>query len=111
MSKSRGNIIDPWSVLQERGAEALRWYMFSSGSPWTPKRVFVDGIDEATRQFLLHAVEHRTRSSSPTPTSTAGTAAPALRRPRPTHVLDRWIRSRLHRTVRTVTDALETSTR
>ena len=53
MSKSRGNIIDPWSVLHERGAEALRWYMFSSGSPWTPKRVFVDGIDEATRQFLL----------------------------------------------------------
>src|SRR3977135_4037638 len=32
MSKSRGNVIDPWSVLQERGAEALRWYMFSSGS-------------------------------------------------------------------------------
>ncbi len=53
MSKSRGNVIDPVPVLAERGADALRWYMFSSGSPWTPKRVYVEGIDEATRQFLL----------------------------------------------------------
>ena len=45
-------MIDPWSVLQTRGAEALRWYMFSSGSPWTPKRVFDDGIDEATQLLL-----------------------------------------------------------
>jgi isoleucyl-tRNA synthetase len=107
MSKSRGNIIDPWSVLQERGAEALRWYMFSSGSPWTAKRVFVDGIDEATRQFLLTlwnvysffvtyaSLDHW----KPGPPDTAD--------PERTHVLDRWIRSRLHRTVRTVTDALE----
>ena len=49
MSKSRGNVIDPWSVLSTRGAEALRWYMFSSGSPWTPKRVFLDAIDESTK--------------------------------------------------------------
>ena len=53
MSKSRGNVIDPVPVLAERGADALRWYMLSSGSPWTPKRVYVEGIDEATRQFLL----------------------------------------------------------
>jgi isoleucyl-tRNA synthetase len=103
MSKSRGNVIDPVPVLRERGADALRWYMFSSGSPWTTKRVSVEGIDEATRQFLLTLwntyaffVTYATLDEwSP------GTAAA------PTHVLDRWIRSRLHRTVRGVTDALE----
>jgi len=53
MSKSRGNVVDPWSVLDTRGADALRWYMFSSGSPWTTKRVSVEGVDETTRKFLL----------------------------------------------------------
>jgi isoleucyl-tRNA synthetase len=104
MSKSRGNVIDPWSVLRERGAEALRWYMFSSGSPWTPKRVYVDGIDEATRQFLLTL--WNVYSFFVTYASIDGwepTAAPVPS----THILDRWVRSRLHRTVRTVTDALE----
>ena len=105
MSKSRGNIIDPWSVLQERGAEALRWYMFSSGSPWTPKRVYVDGIDEATRKFLLTLWNTYsffvTYANLDEWTPRRGRAAPS------THVLDRWVRSRLHRTVRTVTDSLE----
>ncbi|MGO9873007.1 MAG: isoleucine--tRNA ligase [Acidimicrobiia bacterium] len=106
MSKSRGNVIDPWSVLHERGAEALRWYMFSSGSPWTPKRVFVDGIDEATRQFLLRLWNvysfFVTYANLDTWEPSAATPAPQSQ-----HVLDRWIRSRLYRAVSTVTDALE----
>ena len=53
MSKSKGNVIDPWDVLDTRGADALRWYFFSPGQPWTPRRVSEDGIDESTRQFLL----------------------------------------------------------
>jgi isoleucyl-tRNA synthetase len=114
MSKSRGNIIDPWSVLQERGAESLRWYMFSSGSPWTPKRVYVDGIDEATRKFLLtlwntysffvtYATldEWTPRAASDSERDHRAAQVPS------SHVLDRWVRSRVHRTVRTVTDALE----
>ncbi len=38
----RGNVIDPWTVLDTRGADALRWYFFSAGSPWTPQRVSVE---------------------------------------------------------------------
>ena len=80
--------------------------MFSSGSPWTPKRVYVDGIDEATRQFLLTL--WNTYSFFVTYADTRRVdARPRHGRPRPTHVLDRWIRSRLHRTVRTVTESLE----
>jgi isoleucyl-tRNA synthetase len=103
MSKSRGNIIDPVPILAERGADALRWYMLSSGSPWTPKRVSVEGIDEATRQFLLTLwntykffVEYANIDCW-----VPGDDAP------PVHVLDRWITSRVNRTVRTATDALE----
>ncbi|MGQ0824078.1 MAG: isoleucine--tRNA ligase [Actinomycetota bacterium] len=104
MSKSRGNIMDPWSVLDAKGAEALRWYMFSSGSPWTPKRISEQGIDESTRRFLLTLwntysffVTYATLDGwTPNGDATA-----------PEHVLDRWIRSRLHRTVRTVTEGLE----
>jgi isoleucyl-tRNA synthetase len=104
MSKSRGNVIDPIPVLGAGGADALRWYMFSSGSPWTPKRVSLEGIDEATRQFLLTL--WNTYAFFVTYASLDGWAPPDSV-PAPTHVLDRWVRSRLHRTVREVTDALE----
>jgi isoleucyl-tRNA synthetase len=104
MSKSRGNVIDPVPVLAERGADALRWYMFSSGSPWTTKRVSMAGIDETTRQFLLTL--WNTYSFFVTYANIDGWT-PSGAAPNPEHILDRWVRSRLHRTVRTVTDSLE----
>ena len=107
MSKSRGNVIDPWSVLETRGAEALRWYMFSSGSPWTTKRVSVEGIDEATRKFLLTL--WNTYAFFTTYANLDGWDPDTADRTDgpPANVLDRWIRSRLYRTVRAVTEALE----
>ena len=53
MSKSRDNVVDPWTILTTRGADALRWYFFSAGSPWTNRRVDVQMIDESTRRFLV----------------------------------------------------------
>ena len=53
MSKSKGNVIDPWQIFSSFGADSLRWYFFSAGQPWTPRRVFEDGIRESTRQTLL----------------------------------------------------------
>jgi isoleucyl-tRNA synthetase len=115
MSKSRGNVIDPWSVLRSRGAEALRWYMFSTGSPWTSKRVYEDGIDEATRQFLLtlwnvysfFVTYANLDGWSPGAASDREAGIPPSSERDHGHVLDRWIRSRLHRTVAVVTEALE----
>jgi hypothetical protein len=79
--------------------------MFSSGSPWTPKRVHLDGIDESTRQFLVTL--WNTYSFFVTYANLDGWEPRAADEAASTHVLDRWARSRLHRTVQTVTDALE----
>jgi isoleucyl-tRNA synthetase len=53
MSKSKGNIIKPWDILDKQGADALRWYMFTSVSPWLPKNFSIKGVDEVIRKFFL----------------------------------------------------------
>jgi len=103
MSKSRGNVIDPWMILRSKGADALRWYFFSAGSPWTNRRVYEEGIDESTRRFLLTL--WNTYSFFVTYATLDGWEPAEAGAP--SHVLDRWIRSRLHVTIREVTDALE----
>ncbi len=52
MSKSVGNVIDPWEVLDTRGADPLRWWMFSQGSPWTSTRAGLGAIDASLRETL-----------------------------------------------------------
>ena len=104
MSKSRGNVVDPWEILDGRGADALRWNFFSAGSPWTPKRVSAEGIDDTTRRFLLtlwNTYFFFTTYANLDRWEPAAGAPPA------DHILDRWIRSRLHSTVVEVTDGLE----
>jgi isoleucyl-tRNA synthetase len=53
MSKSRGNAVDPWNVLNEQGADPLRWYMYSSGSPHLDKNFDVAHVVEIFRGFHL----------------------------------------------------------
>ena len=104
MSKSRGNVIAPFDIFDTLGADALRWYFFSSGQPWTPRRVFQDGIREATRQTLLTL--WNVHSFFATYADLDGWT-PSADAPVPTHVLDRWILSELDDTIAAVTDALE----
>jgi isoleucyl-tRNA synthetase len=102
MSKSRGNVIDPWSVLDTRGADALRWNFFSSGSPWTPRRVSIEAVDESAR-FLVTL--WNTYSFFVTYANLDGFTPEE--RVDSGHVVDRWVRSRLDATVGTVTSALD----
>ena len=53
MSKSRGNAVDPWDVLNRFGADAFRWYLFTSKQPWDGYRFSLETIGEALRLFLL----------------------------------------------------------
>ncbi|MGH7425253.1 MAG: isoleucine--tRNA ligase, partial [Candidatus Methylomirabilales bacterium] len=50
MSKSLGNVLDPWTVLERQGADALRWYLFTSGSPWANRRLGPAAVDEVLRR-------------------------------------------------------------
>lgn len=104
MSKSKGNVIDPWDIFDRVGADAVRWYFFSQGQPWTTRRVYEEGIREATRQTLLTL--WNCYSFFATYADLDGWS-PDADRVEPTHVLDRWILSELDGTVAAVTDALE----
>src|SRR5215212_2004806 len=53
MSKSRGNVVDPWDVLDTHGADAFRWYYLTAQQPWAGYRFSVDTVGESVRQFLL----------------------------------------------------------
>ena len=53
MSKSRGNVVDPWEVFDTQGADAFRWYLLSTQQPWAGYRFSAETIGESLRQFLL----------------------------------------------------------
>jgi isoleucyl-tRNA synthetase len=53
MSKSKGNVVDPWQVINDFGADALRWYLLISSPPGNVRRLSTDAILEAVRRFLL----------------------------------------------------------
>lgn len=52
MSKHKGNVIDPWSVLDVQGADAVRWYFYTGSAPWIPSRFYPEAVSEAQRKFL-----------------------------------------------------------
>jgi isoleucyl-tRNA synthetase len=52
MSKHKGNVIDPWTVLDTRGADAVRWYFYTVSNPWLPSRFYEEAVGEVQRKFL-----------------------------------------------------------
>ena len=52
MSKHKGNVVDPWQVLEKQGADALRWYFYTSSAPWLPSRFYEEAVNEGQRKFM-----------------------------------------------------------
>lgn len=52
MSKHKGNVVDPWSVLDKQGADAVRWYFYTGSAPWLPSRFYEEAVSEAQRKFM-----------------------------------------------------------
>jgi isoleucyl-tRNA synthetase len=52
MSKSRGNVVSPWDVLDRYGADAFRWYLFTAKQPWDGYRFSMESVGEGVRLFL-----------------------------------------------------------
>ncbi len=53
MSKHVGNVLEPMALMDQHGADAVRWYMLAAGSPWAARRVGHDAINEVVRKTLL----------------------------------------------------------
>jgi isoleucyl-tRNA synthetase len=106
MSKSLGNMLDPWTVLDDQGADALRWYMFTSGTPWSARRVSSEIVHDTMRKFLLtlwNTYSFWVTYASLERFSPTDDAPPVHERPE----MDRWVLAELDDAVREVTDALE----
>ena len=106
MSKSLGNVLDPWELFEKQGADALRWALYTSTSPGNTRRFSEDQVDEAIRKYLLtlwntysfFATYARIDGFDPKEDSVS---------PQRRSLMDRWALSRLHETVRSVTDRLD----
>ncbi len=52
MSKHKGNVVDPWSVLNKQGADAVRWYFYENSAPWLPSRFYEEAVNEVQRKYI-----------------------------------------------------------
>lgn len=102
MSKSKGNIVDPWMLFEKYGADAVRFYLYTVNQPADYKRFDekdVDGVVKKVFLILWNTMEFWKLSRSTTNDERPTTNAD--------HVLDRWLKSRLNLLVKTVTVELD----
>ncbi len=107
MSKTKGNVIEPWTVLERQGADAFRWYLLTAQSPWESFRFSLEAVDDAMRRFLLTLWNTYsflvTYASLPDGWSPGAAGIP----PEALRPVDRWILSRLDGTTADVTERLD----
>ncbi|HSM59385.1 MAG TPA: isoleucine--tRNA ligase [Longimicrobiales bacterium] len=106
MSKSRGNVVDPWDAIGAHGADAVRWYFITVSNPWVPKRYDSEGVREASRKFF-DTLFNTYRFFSLYAGAEAWTPSDADPAPGERALLDRWLLSRLDSVTRAVLDELD----
>ncbi|MFC1556400.1 isoleucine--tRNA ligase [candidate division KSB1 bacterium] len=106
MSKSRGNAVDPFEILDTLGADALRWYLISTNPPWIPTRFDIEGVTEVIRKFfgtLVNSYVFFATYANIDEFSYKGSPVPAQERPE----IDRWLLSALGQYVEKVKNYYE----
>jgi isoleucyl-tRNA synthetase len=104
MSKHLGNVADPWEVLNKHGADAFRWYLYTSSPPGQERRFNIDQVGEVVRSLILTL--WNTYSFFVTYANLDGWKPDPLAQPE-YNPLDRWLLSALNSLVRDVTFAME----
>jgi isoleucyl-tRNA synthetase len=103
MSKSKGNTVEPWDILNDDGADALRWYLLTTSPPWSPTRFDRDGVKDTARKMLenLRNVYAFFAMYASVDGYVHGRDAGTP------NLLDRWILSRFHSTAARVTGYMD----
>jgi isoleucyl-tRNA synthetase len=104
MSKHKGNMQNPWDVIDQHGADAMRWYLYTASPPGQERRFSADLVAEVIRTFTLTL--WNTYSFFVTYANLDGWKPEPGVKPEYSP-LDRWLRSALHALVRDVTEAYE----
>ena len=105
MSKHLGNVLEPMALMDQHGADAVRWYMLAAGSPWAARRVGHDSLNEVVRKTLLtywNTVSFHALYANASNFEISQTPALAER-----PLMDRWIISELNILIQEVDTALE----
>jgi len=105
MSKHLGNVLEPMALMDQHGADAVRWYMLAAGSPWAARRVGHDSLNEVVRKTLLtywNTVSFHALYANASNFEISQTPALADR-----PLMDRWIISELNTLIKEVDAALE----
>jgi isoleucyl-tRNA synthetase len=106
MSKSKGNTVEPFEVIQEYGADTVRWYMMSNSSPWENLRFSEGGLQETQRKFfntIVNTYSFFAMYANIDGFTYSGSQIPVSDRVE----MDRWIISRMNTTVKLVDEYLD----
>ena len=106
MSKSKGNTVDPFQVLDQYGADAPRWYLLQSSPAWTPTKFDEDGLQDLVSKFfgtLKNVYNFFVLYSNQDDIDPSKFDVPVAERPE----LDRWIISKFNRVVKEATEFMD----